>query len=361
MSDISNFRVGEKVVATVEESLAGYQIVDCAITSFGDSVRVILVAEEKHPELEAGDTYADLGIEHHTTVVIYKPEKNPEQAWGWQRFTGLRSLKAGSCSLPEPGAICVDMSGNVAVMRAGFNGLDPKVSSANGSVGVVMDAQEIDQHTYIVSSGRRVFRREAADKWRCLSADIFPEEAEKANDLTFEGIDGFSADDLYAVGGKGDVWHFDGTAWRAINLPVLPKTYRVCCADDGIVYITGSGGYLIKGRYDEWELIRDDAAKHPRFTDVVWFKDRVYLSSDFGLYQYVPGDSGISPVNYEAPSEAPPSTGFLAANKKILVAAGSSSISVFDGKQWTLVWDAYAGMQRTEKLPAELIDLLLGS
>jgi len=107
-------------VATVSESLDGYAVVDCAITGFGYTSRVIFVAEELHSELETSEAVADSGKEHQSAIVVYKPEKAAEEAWAWHRFTGVSKLMAGSCTLPEPSAICVDRGGNVAVMRMGL-------------------------------------------------------------------------------------------------------------------------------------------------------------------------------------------------------------------------------------------------
>ncbi len=68
-------------------------------------------------------------------------------------------------------------------------------------------------------------------------------------------MDGFSKNDLYAVGGTNDVWHFDGEQWRYIDVcdeQMLPLS--VCCAEDGYVYVGGAWGIVLRGRGEEWDV-----------------------------------------------------------------------------------------------------------
>lgn len=58
----------------------------------------------------------------------------------------------------------------------------------------------------------------------------------------FEDFDGWSESDTYAVGGYGDVWHFDGKGRRQIPFPTDKPLKSVCCGGDGQVYISGYEG-----------------------------------------------------------------------------------------------------------------------
>lgn len=71
----------------------------------------------------------------------------------------------------------------------------------------------------------------------------------------FEDIDGFNINDIYCVGGRGDVWHSDGMKWKQTHFPSNLDLYTVCCAGDGYVYISGYGGTTFKGRGDQWKQI----------------------------------------------------------------------------------------------------------
>ncbi|NHZ40887.1 hypothetical protein [Massilia aquatica] len=65
----------------------------------------------------------------------------------------------------------------------------------------------------------------------------------------------FSAADMYAVGSDGDVWHFEGTAWHSCPFPTDASLETVCCAGDGLVYITEINGSVWAGRSDGWTRI----------------------------------------------------------------------------------------------------------
>ncbi|MCV4592615.1 hypothetical protein OFC51_26410, partial [Escherichia coli] len=65
-------------------------------------------------------------------------------------------------------------------------------------------------------------------------------------------VDGFSENDIYAAGGKGDVWNFDGDEWRQIHFPSNMLIESICCGQDGYVYIGAQSGTVFKGRKDQW-------------------------------------------------------------------------------------------------------------
>ena len=74
-------------------------------------------------------------------------------------------------------------------------------------------------------------------------------------DFGFNDVDAFSKEDMYAVGGAGDVWHCDGQRWTQLPFPSNELLYTVCCAGDGNVYITGNMGALWVGRKDRWKRL----------------------------------------------------------------------------------------------------------
>lgn len=71
----------------------------------------------------------------------------------------------------------------------------------------------------------------------------------------FSCVDGFSENDIYAAGGKGDVWNFDGDEWRQIHFPSNMLIESICCGQDGYVYIGAQSGTVFKGRKDQWKMI----------------------------------------------------------------------------------------------------------
>ena len=89
-------------------------------------------------------------------------------------------------------------------------------------------------------------------------------------------------DQLAAVGGHGDVWHFDGRVWRQMGFPTNEQLATVTCAGDGNVYITSEGGSLWVGQLSTWRLL-EKRGSSVLWNDVRWFDGKLWLASDYQL------------------------------------------------------------------------------
>lgn len=81
---------------------------------------------------------------------------------------------------------------------------------------------------------------------------IWPEEMSTA-DMGFEDIHGPNESNMYAVGGCGDVWHYDGEKWEWCDFPSNEQLSCVLVAPNGEVYISGEGGNLWQGKLHTWK------------------------------------------------------------------------------------------------------------
>ncbi|MCO6521591.1 MAG: hypothetical protein J6571_00150 [Snodgrassella sp.] len=61
----------------------------------------------------------------------------------------------------------------------------------------------------------------------------------------------FFRKEIYAGGGKGDLWQFNGETWRQVFFSSDMPLESVCCGQDGFVYIGAQCGTVFKGRNDE--------------------------------------------------------------------------------------------------------------
>ncbi|NHZ83863.1 hypothetical protein F2P44_32025 [Massilia sp. CCM 8695] len=74
---------------------------------------------------------------------------------------------------------------------------------------------------------RKIYRRIRIDGWIELANESkglpIPSEVVKGNAYSdacgFTDLSAFSENDMYAVGGEGDVWRFDGAKWHNCALP----------------------------------------------------------------------------------------------------------------------------------------------
>ncbi|MNF88094.1 hypothetical protein D3C84_705800 [compost metagenome] len=146
----------------------------------------------------------------------------------------------------------------------------------------------------------------------------------------FESLDGFSRSDVYAAGGKGDVWHFNGQQWRRIDFPSNLAIETVCCGGDGRVYISGYEGHTFVGRGDTWKKIRTREDISLAFKDMVWYEDRVWCTNDYGVWWIV----GDQLVKANIPAFAQISAGHLSARDGVLLLAGFYGAAYLENGQW---------------------------
>jgi len=320
-----------------------------------------------------------------------------DRKWGYNGF--LDFYKARACVLPPPdnGLIIVDFDGEVITQHglthnSDFNieeriNLIPQVS--------VMRVRAISGKAFIAGTLRTVFCREGPNHWICLSGNdlmLRDEKKRQRRDFGFNDIGGFELNDIYACGNGGDLCHYDGKQWNAIDCPTNKKLISLHCAPNGTVYIGGQDGLLIEGRDDRWQIIgrdtrgfttdgsREQAGMGATIKDMVWYRDRLYLATDQGVYEYVdghiqrtPGVNGLIPhpeaeqtinprlqqllleagasesaVQLAAlpqPSSesilGPAALHSLSTDGELLLVGGADKVAVFDGTCWRILYAPY--------------------
>jgi hypothetical protein len=184
---------------------------------------------------------------------------------------------------------------------------------------------------YAVGMQRQAYRRDDRNKWTCIDATARP-DADDSNVYSFEATAGFSADEIYAVGRRGEVWSYDGSEWAPEASPTNLVLTSACCAEDGHVYAAGRHGTLLRGRRGFWELIVQDATEED-FWGLVWYSGALYASTMRGLFR-LEGDR-LARVDFGA--DRPSSCFALSAADGVLWSIGAKDVMSFDGKQWTRI------------------------
>ena len=184
----------------------------------------------------------------------------------------------------------------------------------------------IDGQAYVAGAWRTVFRREGVENWTCLHGNNAKEveRLQKSESIVgFSDIGGFGKDDIYACGAAGDLWHYDGKAWKQLDAPTNKDMVCMCCTPKGEVYIACEDGTLIKGRDSRWEVLKEKVSDDVQ--DMLWYQERLYIAcSMHGLYQYdeqkVVSTKGVSSFGEIIGKEETLSEG----NKRALEANGMS-------------------------------------
>lgn len=194
--------------------------------------------------------------------------------------------------------------------------------------GYVSQIRSIGDHLYVCGFCRQVYRFENNNWVHCDSGILAPA---KEIEFNLMSIDGTSENDIYVVGWKGEIFHYNGASWKKFEIQTNLNINRVRCVNRDLIYACGDKGIFIKGSGSSWEVF-----KSPEVNEDLWglevFKDTPYISSLKGLYKFdgydlIPVETGLKPKidGYR-----------LHANDDILWSFGNRSLAFFDGKIWTL-------------------------
>ena len=267
-------------------------------------------------------------------IYFYYPDEPVEERWAYREIGQARGVRGCAAFTPEERWVFIADDGAVYAVGGGVDGFEASITSrAHYFFSNVKCIQS--GNAYAVGPRRKVYVRESADGWHQLESGLFPQGDQTALDSSgFSDVDGFDNDDIYACGGSADLWHYDGTAWKRVDVPTNSNLYRVCCAPDGLVYILTSDRWVLAGRNASWSVIDQDLTT-ARFESIVVFGNRVILSTESGLFEIVDGDLRLASLPPKPPMR---SNSFLAARDGVLVVAGSRDACSFDGQSWSVIF-----------------------
>lgn len=284
--------------ATVRDAKSGY-IAACS--------RAREAREEPHTvtfKWQSGGSFnkGEAGFSIHTTCLIDKPEFGLLQASAPGIFSFVRA--AGP------------WLGNI------FR--DGHCADRNPRFGDIRSVASIDGAGFAVGYGGVVYRLDKSG-WVCVDAGL-------PDHFDIECMDGFDADHMVAVGLKGQLWTWDGKAWKERSSGTNVLLAAVCCAGNGVTYAGGRGGVLLGGSGDVWEAVEHDVEED--IWDLAWFQDHLYVSTHAGVFRLEVG-KGLEPVDFG--KEKPETTYQLSVAPGVLWSVGSRDIVSFDGAKWSRV------------------------
>jgi len=306
--------------------LRGWTITDCAVRS---SSIVYLVARQDLPYEQSSSMWDHDVL---TRFIAIYPDDTIKGSITCQELDGFNKPRCGVAHEPLPQGLIVARNRDGDVWAAGSGRNGPMEQIAPGKGPMTMKVKCINGHAYSVGSGRAIYKRINLNHWVKLDNGFSQEDATRYQG--FYDMDGFSETDMYAVGGHGDIWHYDGTIWMQEGFPSNMQLNTVTCAGDGYVYVSGMGGTLWRGRNSTWEHLYDGSYTVP-WNDVLWFEDKLWLASDYMLRIW--NGKELVPVTDDEGDELPFS-GHMDAYDGLLVIADSNSVMAYqDGKWRTLV------------------------
>jgi hypothetical protein len=308
------------------ECFRGWLITDCSVRG---SDMIYLCLRKKISVSEASVSWdADIS----TRIVNIAINVSSPDNWGNQELTGFTIPVLGVSRSPFVSAqglvASKNRNGDVWPRGSGING--PIEHIHNGGEPFPKRLKCINGMTYCVSAFRCIYKRVAVGQWEPMN-EGFPQVARNLSQ-GFSDLDAFSESDMYAVGGNGDVWHYDGIKWTQMTFPSNAELGTVTCAGDGNVYISGEGGSLWVGQKSTWTSIYKGASSI-LWNDVLWFEGKLWLSSD---YQFrIWNGKDLEPVMHEG--KAVPMNGHMDAYDGLLAIASPEYVMTYDGKSWSYI------------------------
>ena len=254
-------------------------------------------------------------IAHVSVIAVY------QGAWADAVNTAWDSTAIAVSRVPDERLIVVGEDGDAVAYAAG------KVTNEaiKPAPVLIRNAKTIEGYVYACGMKRQVYRRDADGAWSDVSAP-FPKPKEEVG---FEAIDGYSHKEIYAVGWKGEIWQYNGNKWTNRASPTNRIMTAVSCAGDGVVYVAGQQGVMIRGRADEWDVIDwiDDVSDD--LWDLCWFKNKLYVSTMTGIYTLE--GNALVPMEFDVDI----GTFFsLTTADDVLWSIGRDDVASFDGTNW---------------------------
>jgi hypothetical protein len=323
--------------AEYKDVLNTYFIVDCAIRDrnvFGFALDRVFT--DKEVEEEERNNW-DRAMRPKRLAVFYRDDPEGERL-GAENLGNWGPLRLGAMAFPKSQFLMYESDkGRVYVIGSGEDAFEKPLSNrTNPDCPMTAGVDRIktfNGKAFLAGGCRGFAERLGPDSYKSHKQLVHPIPEDDPAHLEdgFEDFDMFAEDDIYAAGGKGDAWHFNGKTWRQLSLPTNAWLNTVCCGGDGMVYISGYEGLTFMGRGDKWKQIHGGGV-YLGWRDMVWFEDRAWATSDNGLWTIK--DGRVEFQNHELPPEISVCSGNLYVADGVMLMAGLGGACFRENGKW---------------------------
>ncbi len=135
---------------------------------------------------------------------------------------------------------------------------------------------------YTAGLYRRIYKRTGVNKWVQLADKALT--AGSMENAGFSDIDGFSDKEIYACGDHGDLWSYNGKNWAKEDVPTDANLEKMCCGNDGLIYVTTNRQELLIGKKSSWRIVEQDISDL-LFEDIANYDSKILISTDETIYE----------------------------------------------------------------------------
>ncbi len=310
-----------------KKMIHGWIITDCSIR---DKDVICLCMRQDLPDDVASRMF-DHDIQTRLLAIYLD---TPDDQYGARTLVGFNKPRLGISKLPKSQALLAARNGDgqVSVYLGGKNSPDEFIHKDGWPI--TLRIKCINGYAYAVGGNRKIYKRVELGKWEKF-ADL--DAGDDIFKVGFNDMDAFSDTDMYAVGGHGDIWHYNGKRWQRMGFPTNMQLGTVTCAGDGNVYVTGEAGSMWVGRESTWKRIyKGDSTL--LWNDALWFENKLWLASDYQLRQW----NGKEMQKVEHKGKPIHISGHMDARDGLLVVASPSEVMAYDGKEWKIIVAPYS-------------------
>ncbi len=253
----------------------------------------------------------------------------------WARQSIPNSI-CGSCGLTADGLLSmygIGVNGTIAVAKRPGGNFSEDVDQSDRGPNfseTLRCVKIIDGLVHVAGMARQVYRRLGDNNWTAIDEGTYQPRGTRTKATGFLDIAGTSLSDIYAVGYKGEIWHFDGKDWSQNESPTNVALSSVLAASDGNVYIAGLMGTLLRGRNNAWEPLAQ-GQQSDDFWGLAEFNGKIYVATRSALFTLDDGD--LVPVDFGTGTDV--TTSYLHSNDGVLYSVGEKDICYTEnGKDW---------------------------
>lgn len=191
--------------------------------------------------------------------------------------------------------------------------------------GYLSEIRLIGEQLFVCGYRRQVYAKDGKN-WMLISKEII-DSRKKGPWVGFESIDGFTPEDLYAVGDEGEIWQYNGHDWHPC---ASPTNANLSCVRriDNEMWACGDKGTVLRLVSGAWSVVCCDEGPSAAWWSIEGHDGKVYVAGDDFL-GVVDGDQVI-----QVSTNIPPSTASLSESEGVLWSVGERHIFSHDGKKW---------------------------
>jgi len=292
----------------------------CGCAPFAD---LVFFARERD-DLASQDTVAT------SFYVWFDRHPDPDDRWSiYDEITNWRAQGMASIKLKGADRITVALGSRGEYLEIEPATANEYAGTLTGLDVLVRRVAAVGDTIFAVGMGRSVIRRFRRGSWTEFGPGIT--DADQGQVVGFEGIDGFSPDDIYVAGWAGEIWHWVHDAWRRIDSPTNGNLNAVACdRQRALVYAVGDNGTMVRGSGDQWDVV--DTRRAENLQDVVVFAGDVFVVTDFRILRLTP--AGLVPEDRFADGDAPGTCLHLLLAEDGVVSMGPRDLFAFSQGIW---------------------------